>query len=430
VITYQHHPDFTLALMRLGVLPFFFLACHTVFHWSRHHFGSTVAAIATVLFTLVPPVLAHAGLATTDMALTACLAYAFFRLILWAEQPTPRRALLAGVACALAALSKFTALGFLPAAAILALLAWVAAERPTASVLAARMRERGPTFALAAAAGAFTIAAVYLFHLAPFLDGIHVALEHNRNGHPAWLLGQRSTDGWWYYFPVALAVKTPIPLLLLFAFGLALVWQQRTRAAALLPLAFCLGILLPAMNSRVNIGVRHVLPFYIGMVIVASLAVERLLRWRPVVPAILALWLILGVHLRYPDYLPYFNEFVQGPPDLILADSDYDWGQDTKRLAARLRQLGATQLNYGFVDSPDNHFLETYPGLPHITNIHPTQPAPGWTAVRPTLERVEQYGLQYRYPDLQPWFEYLTPRERVGTILLYYMPPGSAPRPN
>src|ERR1035437_629652 len=66
--------------------------------WARHHFGNTAAVLATGLFTLLPPVLAHAGLATTDMALAACLGAAFFSLVLWAEKPTLPRTLLLGAA--------------------------------------------------------------------------------------------------------------------------------------------------------------------------------------------------------------------------------------------------------------------------------------------------------------------------------------------
>jgi hypothetical protein len=109
----------------------------------------------------------------------------------------------------------------------------------------------------------------------------------------------------------------------------------------------------------------------------------------------------------------------------VLCDSDYDWGQDTKRLAARLQQLGATQVNYGYTNSYDNTFLETYPGLPKIKNIHPLQPAEGWTAVCPTQDHATQYGLEYRYPNLRPWYTYLPVKERVGTIDLMYLPPGS-----
>ena len=53
------------------------------------------------------------------VALASCLGAAFFSLILWVESPTAANAVLFGVSSALAALAKFTALGFLPAAALL-----------------------------------------------------------------------------------------------------------------------------------------------------------------------------------------------------------------------------------------------------------------------------------------------------------------------
>jgi hypothetical protein len=432
LITYERHPDDTMTRMRLGVLPFFVLACLVTFFWTRRYFGPTAAAIATALFTMVPTVLAHAALATTDMALTACMGLAFVTLLGWAEQPTLPRAGLAGLACALAALSKFTALGFVPAAAVLALAAWIYAARPSTSTILALAKERAAGAALLAVTACGTIWAAYFFSWnhgpAPeFFDGIHVALWHNHNGHPAFLLGRTSITGRWYYFPVALAVKTPLGLLALAAAGLRLAWTKRARAAAWMPLAFALGILLPAMQSNINIGVRHVMPIYIAFCILAALACEQLARRSPIIPALLVLWMAASGALHHPDYIPYFNEstLVLGSPDRILVDSDYDWGQDTKRLAGRLRQLGAHQVNWGTVGSPDSPFLEAYPGLPHIINIHPAQPAAGWTAVRPTLERIDQYGLQYRYPNLKPWYMYLTPRETVGTLWLYYVPPGS-----
>ena len=116
--------------MRAGILPFFLLACLVVFFWTRHIFGNPEAALATLLFTLVPPVLAHAGVATTDMGLAACLGLAFFLLVLWAESPTWKRSVFLGMAGAAAALTKFTALGFFPAGAVLALLVWLVVARP------------------------------------------------------------------------------------------------------------------------------------------------------------------------------------------------------------------------------------------------------------------------------------------------------------
>ena len=77
ILYYGHHYDLTLELARLGVLPFFWIACLVVYWWGRRYFSASVAVVAVFLFSFLPPVLAHAGLATTDMALTAFLGAAF-----------------------------------------------------------------------------------------------------------------------------------------------------------------------------------------------------------------------------------------------------------------------------------------------------------------------------------------------------------------
>ncbi len=437
ILCHSSHPSRTLSLARLGILPFFLLACLVVYFWARHHFGNPAAVLATGLFTLLPPVLAHAGLATTDMALTACLGAAFFSLVLWAERPTLPRALLTGAATALAALSKFTALGFLPAGLALAFVAYIVVERPGLNKLAALARERAASFPLAVLAGALLIWAGYgfSFGLVPgwnlclpapeFFDGIRNALHHNATGHTAYLLGQVSKTGWWYFFPVALAVKTPIAFLLLLASGAYLCWKKRREVAYLLPLAFSLGILLPAMTSHVNIGVRHILPVYIGFSIMAGQVGDQPHR-KPAatVLAVLLVWLAITGAIRHPDYLAYFNELVGSQPEKVLVDSDLDWRQDTKRLAQRLKELGASEVSFGqFIWKAQ--CLDVWPGLPHPKVINPLVPVEGWTAVSPTLDKTTQYGMDYRFPNLQPWFDYIQPVERVGSLLLYYVPPGS-----
>jgi 4-amino-4-deoxy-L-arabinose transferase-like glycosyltransferase len=440
------HPLRTLTLMRLGVLPFFLVASFVVYFWARLHFGNAVAAIATGLFTMLPPVLAHAGLATTDMPLTACLAAAFFSLLLWAEDPTWKLSLLLGVTTALAVVSKFTALGFLPVCAVLASILYLVVERPGLNRLAAVARRRVLPALLSVATGAFVIWAVYSFSFgkvsgwnvslpAPELfEGVKFAIYHNDKGHAAYLLGEIRNTGWWYYFPVVLAVKTPIAFLLLAGFGACLCWARRAQLAYWLPLAFSLGILAPSMTSHVNIGLRHILPIYIGLSIVAALAVTWLAqraqteKWAGVAASVLVLWLAGAGAARHPNYLAYFNEFVGDHPERVLVDSDLDWGQDTVRLARRLRELGATQVGFTTMNMR-SELLQAWPGLPPSKFIQPLTPAEGWTAVSPTMWALRQFGLFHRYPNLQPWFAYLTPVERVGSYLLYYVPPGSLPPP-
>jgi hypothetical protein len=212
--------------------------------------------------------------------------------------------------------------------------------------------------------------------------------------------------------------------------GVWVCWKRRARPVYWLPLAFSLGILLPAMTGHINIGVRHILPVYIGFSMVAALALLELAqdgKWAGIAGILLILWMAAAGALNHPDYLSYFNEFVGRESERVLVDSDLDWNQDVKRLAKRLRELGATQVNYGSIYSVDGD-LQFWPGLPPVKTINPIEPAALWTAVSPTTEKTTQYGLFYRYPNLKPWFEYIEPRERVGAFLLYYVPPGSLPQ--
>jgi hypothetical protein len=429
VILQSRHPNRTLTLMRLGILPFFWLACAVVFVWSRSY-------LAVALFTLTPPVLAHAGLACTDMAVAACLGAAFLALVRWAGSPNWTRGGLLGVAAALAALSKFTALLYLPSAAALALLLYLAAERPSLREIAALIRERAATFGFAVLVGAAVIWAGYWFSSgtvpdwniklpAPeFFDGVLAAQSHNREGHPGYLLGQFSFNGWWYYFPVVLAVKTPVAFLVLLAIG-TYTYCRRFSVAACLPLAFSLGILLPAMASRVDIGVRLILPVYIGFSIVAAVGVDRLLtrasRKLQAAAIMLLLWLAISGAVSHPDYLSYFNEFAGRNPARILVDSDLDWGQDTKRLGRRLQQLGVEEAAVLLIEPltlplPTEEAVRRFYGLPRVKSIDASSPGEGWTVLSPTV--VKTLKLPF-----QPWWDRFPPSERVGALWLYNFPP-------
>ena len=444
-VMYQRgNPQRTLVLMRLGILPFFVLAGLVVFWWARHSFGPAVAVIATALFTMLPSVLAHAGLATTDMPFTACLAAAYLCMLLWAERPTTRRSLLFGAACGLMVLTKFTAIVYFPAGVALALLAWMLGTGPGWwREVVALGKARAPGFGIAVITGALVVWAGYLFSFgrisgagiyvpAPELfDGILWVQRHNREGHMAYLFGQVSRTGWWYYFPVVLALKTPIAFLLLLAPGAWLCWKGGTRAR--LPLAFALGVLLPAMAGHINIGVRHVLPVYVAFSIMAAVAVVKLTetaaggKWAGAAVAAALIWLLATGVWRHPYYLAYFNETVGSEPEKVLVDSDLDWAQDYLEVATRLRQLGVTTASFGTTPWIDAYF-RIWPGIPPGPGVRAMFPAEGWTIISPTADKLNQYGLNYRYPNLKPWFDTIPPTERVGAILLYYVPHGAIRR--
>jgi hypothetical protein len=444
VIYHSSNPGTMIMQARFGILPFFLLGCLIVYFWARRYFGGAVAALSTALFTLVPTVLAHAGLATTDMALTSLLTAAFFALLVWAEEPTWLHSILLGLATGLAAVSKFTALGFYPAAVVFAAIAWFAVTRPGVDGAIAAVKSRALPFLVAVACGAITIWATYSFTFgtpkgwnfsvpAPALfEGIDFARYHNARGHAAYFMGEIRNTGWWYFFPVLLLLKTPLAWLILVIGGLILCFKRYTQLAYWMPVAFALGSLIPGMTSNVNIGLRHILPIYSGLAILAGLGLYRLLeqqpnqKWAAALSAILPVWLIVSGALQHSNYLAYFNELVGDRPERIVTDSDLDWGQDTVRLARRLKQLGATQVNFNTLNlGPEQ--LETWPGLPKVHGINPIKPYAGWTAVSPTIAAVREYGLEHRDARVHPWFTYIRPVEHVGSLLLYYVPAESIP---
>jgi hypothetical protein len=432
-------PERILTLMRIGILPFFLLGAWVVYLWARRYFGAATGALAAGLFTLVPTILAHAGVATTDMPLAAALSAAFFAMLLWAEEPTWKHSVLFGLATGLAASTKFTALGYFPAAAILALLAYLVVERPGAPAIAALAKARALPLGIAVLTGATFIWAVYAFTFGPvsgwnvslpapvFFDGVRSALRHNETGHAAYLLGEISHRGWWYFFPVVMAVKTPLGFAILAILGAAICYTKRARLVYWLPIAFSLGILLPAMTSHVNIGLRHILPIFTGFAILAAIGLMHLIermptaKWAGPVAAVLVGWIAISGAGAHPNYIGYFNETVGDHPERVVLDSDYDWGQNTIRLARRLRELGATGVAYNEFNFTSEQLM-IWPGLPNVKRIDPLTPAEGWNVVSPTRWMLRRYGIA---DARQPWFPYLRPVEKVGSLWLYYVQPGS-----
>ena len=439
--------DRTLSLARLGILPFFWLAALVVFVWGRRYFGDLVAVVAAGLFTFLPPVLAHAGLATTDMPLTAFVGASFLAGLLWVETPNLRYSLLFGVCTGLAVLSKFSSLLFLPAAFATALVWYFCSERPGAGLVARSAMRRVLPFGLAVATGVLVIWAGYRFSYgkvdftaiklpAPELfDGIKTVLYHNEKGHKSYLLGRVNDHGWLYYYPVVLGVKTPLAFLALLFFGSAICLKQRRKnPASWLPLAFSLGILFFALFSRINIGVRHILPVYMGFSIVAAVGAVRMLEmvrpggWAAWTLGLSVLWIMASSAIAHPDYIPYMNELAGSEREKVLIDSDLDWGQDMKRLAKRLREVGAREVAFNpfIID-----YLEAKQGFPRINPMSPDAPSPGWNAASLTVMKLDRLGLGDDLPGLKLWTDGVKPTERLGyTTYLWYFPPqrGVSPR--
>ncbi|HEX2061932.1 MAG TPA: hypothetical protein VHK90_14420, partial [Thermoanaerobaculia bacterium] len=77
-----YHGDYVknVARMRLGNLVLLLAAVLATAFWARRVFSNAVGIAAAALLTTLPPVLGHAGVATTDLAVLAAIALALLAL--------------------------------------------------------------------------------------------------------------------------------------------------------------------------------------------------------------------------------------------------------------------------------------------------------------------------------------------------------------
>jgi hypothetical protein len=349
--------------------------------WTRRRYGPVAGICAAALCGFDPNLIAHSRYVTTDFPVTV---FFFFATVLWVEYlevESPRRLLLASLAIALALVAKFSAVLLPPALILLYAACWIRRPREfpvrrmliAAGAVAATVfvvvalvywpdtlrcwRGQAPQLAkLAVRTNAIGEAMYQLgtrFNLPAygFLYGLNAVAEHNDLGHQSYLLGMRSPNGWWYYFPVVFAVKSTMAALLATLLVLSVgVWQAIKREW-LSPMA--LGLIVTpvfyfaaSMSSGINIGMRHILPIYPFLYVGIAACLACRVPWKhagKVALAALALLQIGECARIAPDYLAFFNEAVGGPgmgPE-YLVDSNIDWGQDLKKLKTWLAAHGA-----------------------------------------------------------------------------------------
>jgi dolichyl-phosphate-mannose--protein O-mannosyl transferase len=262
-----------------------------VFTFTRRLFNARAAALAVALFSLEPTILAH-GRVVKDIHVAFAYLLFFFALYVYWSAPTLRRAILLGLACGLALAVKYSMVILFP---ILLVSGCVPMLR---SPPGAQRRRIVFQIIISAFAALLALNAAYFFrhqplsvndlkslaHNAPayssvmlsllklfsvfappyFLLGAFDTFMHNDLGHPGFLLGEYSEHGWWYYFPVAFALKTTIPFLLLTIVSVAWAVRRAFRRDVkfLLLLAPVVIYAVPAMLAGINIGIRHFLPVF------------------------------------------------------------------------------------------------------------------------------------------------------------------------
>jgi hypothetical protein len=414
-----------------------------VYRWARERFGRPAGWLALFLFTLDPNLLAHSGLATTDVLLAVWGFVGVYAATRWAATRSWTWGLLSGVALGLALASKTS--GFFPLG-IVGLLGftWALEDFRHQRSIGVWFRWAGQ-LALLVGLAILTLWALYGFEFRPYPLATHWLLwqmlrQHVAEGHAAFLMGQVGHHGWWYYYPVALLLKTPLPTLLLIGAALILHLRSPWRGWAerdlwLYPLLYGIATLF----STIAIGYRYLLPILPFLYVF----VGRLSSWRTagplsrfLFPALLA-WLALGTLRIAPHYLTFFNELAGGPygGHRYLVDSNLDWGQSFKALRewlnSQIPKSEPVYISFYTYADPSLYGIGYYSyewesdgdEVPLLFSRF--NPPPGLHIISATTLQ----GVFVGEPDNFNWFHHRGPIARPGVALFVYrvLPSDSSP---
>lgn len=448
----NRNPDQIVFLARLPVIGLGLMLSALVFRWASERFGAWGGLLAATFCALDPNVLAHTRLSTTDLGgafFVFLAAYAFWRLT---KHFSWWRVGWAGVALGLAFAAKLSALLFGPILTLIFLLDGILEGSGRAHLL----KRIGSLFVIALLA-LLVVWASYRFQLGPlkgvsfvvpappYIRGIRAVLDFASGGRPGYLLGEISTEGWWYYFPIALAVKTPLATLIAVLFATVMMSRhsQRDDLFLLIP---PVTLFATFITARLNLGYRHLLPILPFLAVHVGRLPNLPIFHSTNLPIhqstnlpfpiyclsflALAAWLAISTLTIYPHFLAYFNPIGGGPENgwRILADSNIDWGQDLKGLRAWMEQQGVARVQLSWFGSAyPEHYGIDYDPLPGVgfpshfelwsdPPFDTDHPDPGVYVISVN----NLLGLNLPNPDLYAWFRSRPPDTKVGYTLFVY----------
>lgn len=427
---------FILLTLCLGAVAYF---------WARNNYGKKAGVLAAFLTLFCPTILAHGILVNTDLGLTLFFVLTvyfwgkFLKTVNW--RVSWPNLVLCGLFFGLAMASKYTA-------AILVLIIIILAIIKIVIDKQFNFRKYIGGFVFILFSGYFVVWATYGFSVASaphiagtlanevnywsngqvgiapiyeqvfkqlqpimtpseYFKGLFLLFTHAVGGHGAYLMGMNSNTGWWYYFPVAIFFKTPIPVFVLLVISITGYKKVKAKESfdeylLIVPIVI---FLLFSMSSRANLGVRHILPIMPLLFIFIAKSVNlidfRKINWKSIGFGLLMVWYLVTAFLAYPNYIAYFNEFAGGSSNghKILTDSNLDWGQDIYRIQDYIEKnkIAPSYIVYPWdSDSALTYYKINYPLLtPENTS------AKGHIIMSATYYETEAYSWLKQYPKTQ-----------------------------
>lgn len=451
-----------------------------VFRWAASLGGHGAGLAALFLLAFDPLVLANGRLATADLGVTALGTAALYCAWRWHRQQRWDVGLATGALIGLVFLTKYSS--FIYGATLGLICVVLLARRGSRDLASVRRRSnpskvRGRSFgpllvqvAVMALLALLVIWAGFLFVVgqpralsfdvpAPMFWDAVLGLGGGTGTRITVLFGDVRYGSTWWYFPLNILIKNPVPLIAAFALG-AFVFARAyvRREGGWQLLLFPVLYTSLAVLEGINVSYRHMLPVHPYLHVMAGLGLAPVLRaagrggvprerplfavgreraaargagirsrsakggvfrWRQLralVAALGALWYVAGTVRITPDELAYFNELVGGPEGAprVLVDYTQDWGQYFKALAAYLEANPGPQPEvFVFTVARPEHYGIAYDRMEDVARFHPQ---PGRYALGPG----PIYGLVGRGQRLYDWFRHAAPTDFIAHALYIY----------
>ncbi|MCC6417202.1 MAG: glycosyltransferase family 39 protein [Gemmataceae bacterium] len=397
---------------RAGTLVFWWLLLLYAHLAGRRLAGPWGGRLAVALLACEPSLLAHAALATTDIAVTACLLALVYHFATGRDGGWVRRVGLPAFWFAACVLSKASGLVYGPLCMLAVELhrlwalraiapgdvrsparrarVWAFISFPFSETLRPLRRDAARIVGVGLVAvflycgsdwqpqksfvvwthqlpegpiaSALTWVAETLCIFPNAGEGLVRQVKHNMHGHGTYLLGESHSRALWYYFPVLLTIKLSVPLLL----APLVVALVRPRSLGNWACVTAAALIAFSLTFRVQIGIRLVLPLVALATVGVAAAAAR--AWADVGPgwrrlalggiaAAGLVWATRAAIAVWPHGLCYVNELWGGTERgyLLVSDSNYDWGQGLAELAAWRRAHG--------IDAVDVWYFGTDPRI-------------------------------------------------------------------
>jgi hypothetical protein len=369
-----------------------------VFFWSKELFGMWGGIVSLLMFIFCPNMLAHGALATADMAAGLCFFAATFSFWKLTHTVSWRNLLVSVFALSFLVLAKMSAVLILPIF-FLMLTVRLYSRRPIefqlfANIILGKRLAKARTwslllvFHLVAVVGILWLAYNFKYHswnqettrlqilsspgfsfwnsrgikayilenicqarlLPPaYLEGLSYILQ-SYDTWSAFLCGRCSVEGWWWFFPFAFLIKTPVASVILFFSSFLVLalgkwfptgWLAPKSADLRFPVLYDLSPLLilagvyglACLTTHLDIGLRYLLPIYPVFFVLAGANAFWLLAEKLLFKMALTV-LLVGTMTEslfaWPNYLAFFNHLIVNPRNRYqyLVDSSLDWGQD------------------------------------------------------------------------------------------------------